>query len=49
MASDQIQSRLLHRLWVDGDPGDVVGAENLELVLGDAVRASGFHSEFLHL
>ena len=49
MASDQIQSCLLHRLRIDGDPGDIVGTENFELVFGDAVRTSGFHSEFLYL
>ena len=48
-ASDEVKRRLLHRLRIDGDPRDVVGTENFELVLGDAVRTSGFHSEFLYL
>ena len=47
--SDEIQGRLLHRLRIDGNSRNIVGAENLELVLRDAVRTSGLDGKFFHM
>ena len=48
LSADDIQRLLLHGLGIHGDTADPVTIQYLQLLSGDAVGTTGFHSEFLH-
>ena len=48
LSADDIQCLLLHSLGIHGDTADLVTMQYLQLLSGDAVGTTGFHSEFLH-
>ena len=48
LSADDIQCLLLHSLGIHGDAADLMTIQYLQLLSGDAVGTTGFHSEFLH-
>ena len=45
-ASDEVKRRLLHRLRIDGNTGNAVIPEHLQLFARDAVRTSRLNGKF---
>ena len=48
-SSDDIQSTLIHSLWIDGNSADPMFSQHFQLFSGNTVRPSRFHGKLLQI